>query len=146
MFTTFRHETGIHHQGLFMGYGDHLSDRGLVEGDKITVFGVPTGKRLFLIGTVAAEMAKGRVAWEHEQESQEMPEKFLLGFLGFLATNEYTLEQSHDVSPFSIALVNTILEGGHSCGYLSAKTVRSIGVSIACLRHQIESQMLGLLA
>src|ERR1700746_2468828 len=38
------------------------------------------------------------------------------------------LEQSHDVSPFSVALANTTLEDENSCGYLSAKTVRSIDV------------------
>ena len=47
-----------------------------------------------------------------------MHEKLLLGFLGFLETSEYTLGsiQSHDGSPFSVALANTTLEGEHSCG------------------------------
>jgi len=61
-----------------------------------------------------------------------MHEKLLLGFLGVLETSEYTLEQSHDVSPFSVALANTTLEDENSCGYLSAKTVRSIATLILC--------------
>jgi hypothetical protein len=90
-----------------MGRRDHRSDRGLVEGDKGKTFGVPPGESLFLIGTVAAESAQGGVAWEHEQTSQEMQKKLLLWLRGFLTTSEYTLEQSHDVSPFVVALANT---------------------------------------
>jgi hypothetical protein len=58
-----------------------------------------------------------------------MHEKLLLWFLGFRKTNKYTLEQSHDVSPCVVALANTTLEGENSCGYLSAKTVRSVGIT-----------------
>jgi hypothetical protein len=55
-----------------------------------------------------------------------MGEKLVLRFLGVLETNEYTLKQSHGVSPFSGAMANTTLEGESACGYLLSKTVRSI--------------------
>src|SRR5215831_7889808 len=55
-----------------------------------------------------------------------MGEKLVLRFLGLLELNEYTLEQSHGVSPFSVAMTNTTLEGESACGYPLSKTVRSI--------------------
>jgi hypothetical protein len=55
--------------------------------------------------------------------------KLLLWFLGLVEMRQYIVEQSHGVSPFSVALANTTLEGEDSCGYSSAKTVRSIEVS-----------------
>jgi hypothetical protein len=69
LFATFGHTTGIDHQGLLMGHGDHLRDRGLVGGDKIKASGVPTGKRVFMIGTVTAQIVKGCMARERQQES-----------------------------------------------------------------------------
>ncbi len=41
---TFGDNTGIDDQGLCMCRGDHVEDRRLVEGDKVNVSGVPTGK------------------------------------------------------------------------------------------------------
>jgi hypothetical protein len=55
-----------------------------------------------------------------------MGEKLVLWFFGLLETNEYTLKQSHGVSPFSVAMANTTLEGESACGYLLSKTVHSI--------------------
>ena len=66
-----------------------------------------------------------------------MGEKLVLRFLGVLETNEYTLKQSHGVSPFSVAMANTTLEGESACGYLLSKTVRSIDI--------VRSEKIGLL-
>jgi hypothetical protein len=49
-----------------------------------------------------------------------------LRFLALVEMRQYTVEPSHGVPPFSVALANTTLEGKDSCGYPSAKTVRSI--------------------
>jgi hypothetical protein len=122
----FGYKAGIDHQSLFMGLGDHWSDRGFVKRDKVKASGIPPRKRFFMIGTVAAQIAKGCMSRKHQQESQEMGEEFLLRFLGVLETNEYALKQSHGVSPFSVAMANTTLEGESACGYLLSKTVRSI--------------------
>jgi len=64
--------------------------------------------------------------WEHQQESEQMGDKFALRFLGLLETTQDTLEQSHGIPPGSGVLDNTTLGGSGSCGYPSLKTVRSI--------------------
>ena len=55
-----------------------------------------------------------------------MRQKLLLWLLGLADTRQYTLKQSHGAPPFAVAWDNTTLEEEASCGYLSAKTVRSI--------------------
>jgi hypothetical protein len=42
LLATFGHETGVHHQGLFMRRGNHRGDGGLIEGDTVNVPGLPT--------------------------------------------------------------------------------------------------------
>jgi hypothetical protein len=61
---------------------DDVDDRRLVEGDKVKIAGVPTGKGPCMLHTVAAEMPKRRVAWEPKQQSHQMCQKRLLRFLG----------------------------------------------------------------
>ena len=79
---TFGDNTGIDDQGLCMCRGDHVEDRRLVEGDKVNVSGVPTGKGSFVIRTVAAEISKRRMAWEQQQQSPQMGQKLLLRLRG----------------------------------------------------------------
>src|SRR5215813_10199998 len=62
-----------------------------------------------------------------------MGDKLVLRFLGLFETIKCTLEQAHGVPPCSVALHNTTLEDKNSCGYPSAKTVRSIAHDSASL-------------
>jgi hypothetical protein len=55
---TFGYETGVNDQGLFMLRRNHLSDRRLVERDKVKVSGVPPGKGSLVIRAVAAQIPK----------------------------------------------------------------------------------------
>jgi hypothetical protein len=68
LFPTCGDKTGIHHQGLCVGGGDHFRNGGLIERDEIEVPSVPAGKGLFLIEAVAAEITESRVSWEPEQK------------------------------------------------------------------------------
>jgi hypothetical protein len=110
--------------------GDDVGDRAFVERDLVKGAAVPPRKGLFVIGTVTAQIAKGGVSREHEQQSQQMGDKLVLRFLGLLETSEYTLEQSHGVPPVSVVLDNTTLMEEDACGYSSTKTVRSIDVIV----------------
>ena len=82
LLATFGDKTGIDPQGLLMCRRDDAEDRRLVEGDKVKVSGVPPCKSPFVLRTVAAEIAKCSVAWEHQQKSQQMCQKLLLRLLG----------------------------------------------------------------
>ena len=64
-----------------------------------------------------------------------MREKLLLRFLGLVEAHEYTLEQSHRSPPFSVVVGNTTIEDEGLCGYLSAKTVRSIDQTFKVLGY-----------
>src|SRR5918912_2251688 len=116
---TFGHETGIDDQGLLILSRDDLGDGSLVESDPLQVGVVPACKGPLVIRAVATHIAKGGVSREQEQEPQQMGNKLTLRFLALVEMRQYTLEQSHGVPPFSVALANTTLEGKDSCGYLS---------------------------
>ena len=81
---TFSDKTGIEDQGLFMVRRDHLDNRRLVEGDKVKVSGVPPCKGPFVVRTVAAQIPKRRVAWEHQQKSVGCARNLCCGFLVWL--------------------------------------------------------------
>ena len=82
LFLTFGDKPGINYQSLFMFRRDHVDDRRPVEGDKVKISGVPTGKSSLVIRTVTAEIPKRDMAWQHQEQSQEMHNKLLLRFLG----------------------------------------------------------------
>jgi hypothetical protein len=71
-------------------------------------------------------MTEGRGSWEQEQKPPQRREKRLLWLLDLVELRPYTVEPSHGVSPFAVALAKTTLEGEDACGYPSAKTVHSI--------------------
>ena len=79
-----------------------------------------------MIGAVAAQIAKGYVAGQHKQQPKQMGEERPLRLLGLVSTQQSTLEQSHRFPLFSVVVAHTTLEDEDLCGYLSAKTVRSI--------------------
>lgn len=83
LFATFGDKTGIDHQGLLMCRRDDAKDRRRVEGDKVKVSGVPPCKGPLVLRTVAAQIPKRRMAWEHKQQSQQVRQKLLLRLLGF---------------------------------------------------------------
>lgn len=101
-------------------------DGGLGAGDLVYAFVQPSCNGPLVIRTIATHIAKGGVSGRHEHDSQQMGDKLALHFLGSFETTQYTLEQSHGVPPFSIALDNTTLGDEGSCGYPSFKTVRNI--------------------
>ena len=84
--------------------GDDLGDGHLVERDPVKVCVVVPCKGLFMIGTLSTHIAKGGRSRKHEHEPQQMGDKLALRSVGLLETTQYTLEQSHGVPPFSVAL------------------------------------------
>jgi hypothetical protein len=48
-----------------------------------------------MIRTVLAEVAEGHAAWEQQQQTYHLTQKFLLRFLGVLHAHQYTLKQLH---------------------------------------------------
>ncbi len=126
MRATFGHEARVHDHGLLMLSGDDRGDGAFVERDPVKGAAVPPGECLFVIGAVATQIAKGGVAREHEQKSQQRGDKLVLRFLGLVEPTQYTLEQSHGGPPVSVACDNTTLMEEDACGYSSIKTVRSI--------------------
>ena len=98
----------------------------LVKRDTIKASRVPGSKGFFMIGAVAAQIAQGHVSWQQKQQPKQMGEELPLRFLGVVVARQYTLAQSHRFPLFSVVVANTTLEDEDLCGYLSAKTVRSI--------------------
>jgi hypothetical protein len=82
-----------------MSRRDHLGARRFVERNEIKVFAVPADKGVLMIGALAAEIAKRRLAWEHQEQPTQIPEKLLLRFLDVGQVSQYTLEQSHGSPP-----------------------------------------------
>jgi len=48
-----------------------------------------------MIRTVSAQMAERHVAWQQEQDTHHMAQKFPRWFLGILPAHQYTLKQPH---------------------------------------------------
>ena len=61
---------------------NHLGNRCFVECDKVKRASIRPRKRTFVIGTVAAEIAKRGMAGKHQQKSQQVDDEFALWLPG----------------------------------------------------------------
>jgi len=80
----FGHKTRGKGQHVLVAGCDDLADGGLVEADKIKVACTPSGKGFLMVRTLAAQIAKRHGAWQQEQQTHDVTQKFLLGFLGIV--------------------------------------------------------------
>jgi hypothetical protein len=83
---TFANKTRIARQGLLVAWGNHLRDGRTVETDTISVTGKPPRQGFLMIPTLTTQVAKRHPPWQHQQQPQQMTQKFLWRFLGIFQT------------------------------------------------------------
>jgi len=74
---------------------DDLDDGSMVEADNINVACKPSCKGALMVRTITAQMAKRHAAWQHQQQTPHVTQKFRLGLLGLFQAHQYTFKQPH---------------------------------------------------